>query len=124
MTRTPRISIVDDDFLVRNALCRVCRSVGYEADCYESAEEFLEADSEQQPACLILDLHLPGQSGLELQSQLRDTNVVLPIIFITAVEDEDVRNLALARGAIEFLHKPLDAERFLDAIANALKWND
>ena len=88
MDDTPRISIVDDDPLVRSALCRLCKSVGYEVASYESAEAFLETENPPQADCLVLDVHLPGRSGLELQSELQAASNPLPIVFVTAYEDE------------------------------------
>ena len=121
MDDTPRISIVDDDPLVRGALCRLCKSVGYEVASYESAEAFLETESLPQSGCLVLDVHLPGRSGLELQTKLQAANNPLPIVFVTAYEDEQAKTQALDRGAVEFLHKPLDTERLLMVIEQALK---
>jgi FixJ family two-component response regulator len=121
MGDTPFISIVDDDPLVRSALCRLCKSVGYEVASYESAEAFLETGSASQAGCLVLDVHLPGRSGLELQSELQAVHNPIPIVFITAYEDEQARTQALDRGAVEFLRKPLDTERLLEVIEQALK---
>ena len=121
MDDTPRISIVDDDLLVRSALCRLCKSVGYAVVSYESAEAFLETESSPQAGCLVLDVHLPGRSGLELQSELQASNNPLPIVFVTAYEDEQAKAQALHQGAVEFLRKPLDTERLLMVIEQALK---
>jgi FixJ family two-component response regulator len=121
MDDAPRISIVDDDPLVRSALCRLCKSVGYEVAAYESAEAFLECESSPQAGCLVLDVHLPGRSGLELQAELQAAKNPLPIIFVTAYEDEEAKTQALDRGAVDFLRKPLDTERLLLVIEQALK---
>ena len=121
MNKTPRISIVDDDASVRRALGRLCKSAGYLVQSFASAEAFLEADSSDETDCLILDVHLPGRSGLQLQADFRATDRCLPIVFVTADEDDRVRSQALERGAVEFLRKPLDSERLLDVIQDALK---
>ncbi len=116
----PRVSIVDDDLLVRNALSRLCSSVGYDVATYESAEAFMESDQSIQSDVLVLDVHLPGRSGLELQSELQGAKRELPIVFVTAYEDEQARMDAIAGGAIDFLRKPLDADRLLHVIQEAL----
>ena len=115
-----QISIVDDDSSVRRALSRLCRSAGYSVSCFESAEAFLDAAGTEETDCLILDVHLPGRSGPGLQAELSATDSRVPIIFITAYEEARVREKALASGASEFLQKPLDSERILDAIQRAL----
>ncbi len=121
MAPKTRVSIVDDDQFVRRALSRLCTSVGYEVAAYESVEAFMESEPTQPSDFLVLDVHLPGRSGLELQSELRRTNRSLPIVFVTAFEDEQARTQAIERGALDFLRKPLDADRLLHVIENALK---
>ena len=116
-----RISIVDDDPLVRSALSRLFKSAGYEVASFESAEAFLESEHTTTTSCLVLDVHLPGRSGLELQSELQAANNPLPVVFVTAYEDEQAKTGALERGAVEFLRKPLDTERLLEGIERALK---
>ncbi len=119
MSESPRISIVDDDPSVRRALGRLCKSAGYEVDAYESAEAFLE-DSGETPGCMILDVHLPGLSGLQLQENLNASKRWFPIIFMTAYEDDHIRAQAINAGAVQFLIKPLDSERLLDEIHGVL----
>ena len=121
MSTKPRISIVDDDQFVRNALSRLCASVGYEVSAYGSAEDFIESETAQPSDFLVLDVHLPGRSGLELQSDLQDVNRALPIVFVTAYDDDEARMQAIAGGAIDYLRKPLDSDRLLHLIENALK---
>lgn len=121
MTEIPRITIVDDDPSVRRALGRLCKSAGYIVQSFASAEAFLEANDIDGVDCLILDVHLPGQSGLQLQTDLCAAKKCLPIVFVTAYSDDRVRSQALERGAVEFLRKPLDSERLLDVIQEALK---
>lgn len=111
-----RISIVDDDPSVRRALNRLFRSAGYIVTAYDSAEAFLEAAVVDETDFLILDVHLPGRSGLQLQLELQTSNDRLPVIFITAFDEEPTRIKAMESGAVEFLRKPIDSERLLDLI--------
>ena len=118
---TPLISVVDDDHSVREALARLIRSVGFAVHVFGSAEEFLSAGQGQQADCLILDIRMPGMSGLDLQRELSASDCDLPVIFITAHgSDEDVRARALAAGAVDYLLKPLREEEVLKAIDAAL----
>ena len=87
---------------------------------FASAEEFLEAAGADESDCLILDVHLPGCSGLQLQRNLMTSDKHLPIVFVTAYEDEETRKQAIERGAIGFFQKPLDNERLISAIQRAL----
>ena len=115
-----RIFVVDDDAFVRGALKTLLRSAGYDVQAFESAEEFLADTAEDQKGVLILDVSMPGMSGLELQKRLDDTGRKLPIIFITAYEDARARKLALEAGAEEFLQKPFEDETLLDAVQQAI----
>ena len=119
--RIPLISIVDDDDALRKSLDNLIRSVGWRAQVFHSAEAFLSSNQVPAPDCLILDIRLPGISGLKLQRQLAETNSDIPIIFITAHEDEDQRDQALEAGAVAFLYKPFYEEALLNAIDAALK---
>ncbi|MFO0902554.1 MAG: response regulator [Pirellulales bacterium] len=116
----PTISLVDDDLSVRKALCRLMAVAGYGAVAYESAEAFLAAGAAETSDCVILDVHLPSKSGLELQAELVALRVRRPIVFITAFDDESARAQALQAGAFEFLRKPLDTKRLLEVIKAAL----
>ena len=118
MDECSRISIVDDDSSALRALERLCKSAGYLVDTYKSAEAYLESGDPDQSAALILYVHLPGQNGLELQDALHDTSRDLPIIFVTAFDNEQAR--AIEAGATAFLYKPLDSEKLLDAIQAAI----
>jgi len=118
-----RISIVDDDPSVRRSLNRLLQSFGYTVNAYESAEAFLAAAVGNETDFLILDVHLPGRSGLQLQSDLHADGNRLPVIFITAFDDEQTRIKAMKSGAIEFLRKPLDSERLLDLVRSTLDGN-
>ena len=115
------ISIVDDDPSVRKALSRLIGSCGYDAAVYESAEAFLAADVVAETECLVLDVHLPGMSGLALQAELAKSGVKCPIVFITAFDEERPRTEALAAGATDFLHKPLEIDRLITAIGKAIE---
>jgi FixJ family two-component response regulator len=115
------ISVIDDDNSVRKALIRLIKTAGYDAVAFGSAEEFLAADVLAQTRCLILDVHLPGKSGLELQAELASSAANCPIVFITAFDDERARAQALDTGAVQFLNKPLDSKILIEAIDAALK---
>ena len=114
------VYVVDDDLSVRQALQRMLKSVGFESELYGSAEEFLAASIRDVDACLILDLRLPGRSGLELQRELSASGSTLPIIFITAHWSSRNCDMAKAAGAIDMLAKPFDEQSLLDAIDTAL----
>ena len=117
----PLISVVDDDHSVRESLARLIRSVGYGVRVFGSAEEFLDVGLEFKTDCVILDIRMPGMSGLELQRELSSSNRKLPLIFITAHgSDADVRASALRAGAVDYLLKPLREEEVLEAIDTAL----
>src|ERR1700689_4927016 len=116
-----RISIVDDDSSIREALKSLMRSVRYNAEAFASAEEFLASERLNDTACLILDVNLPGMSGFELQSHLNSEQRAIPIIFITAHADDASRQRALKSGAIDFLGKPVRCEPLFRAIQSALE---
>jgi FixJ family two-component response regulator len=118
---TRRISIVDDDASIREALKSLMRSVQYDVDAFASAEEFLDSERLQNTQCLILDAHLPGMDGFELQQLLSAQRPAIPIIFITAHSDEISRQRALKAGAIEFLAKPVRRETLFKAIQSAVE---
>src|SRR5271170_7272814 len=115
-----RISIVDDDRSIREALKGLMRSVRYDAEAFASAEEFLASGRLSDTACLILDIRLPGMSGLDLQDHLRIEQSSVPIIFITANADDPSRERALKGGAKEFLSKPVRRETLFEAIQSAI----
>jgi FixJ family two-component response regulator len=121
MPGTPLISVVDDDDAMRISLENLIRSVGLRAQGFPSAEAFLRSNQLHETDCLILDVRIPGITGLELQRRLAATNSRIPIIFITAHQNEDWRMQALHAGAVAFLYKPFHEEALLDAIHAALK---
>lgn len=116
----PVIAVIDDDRSVRRALGRLLRAVGWQGQIFSTAEEFLETIEKALPDCLILDVHLPGASGLELQQRLIAADRKLPIVFITAYSDAAARECALRSGAVAFLHKPFDDQALIDAVERAL----
>lgn len=115
------VSVVDDDRSVRKALCRLITAAGYSPTAFDSAEAFLDARAAETSGCVILDVHLPGKSGLELQAELVALHVSCPVVFITAFDNQSAQSQALAAGAVEFLRKPVDTHRLLDAIKSALE---
>jgi FixJ family two-component response regulator len=115
------VFVVEDDPSMRNALKNLLRSVGLESQQFASAQEFLDADRPDTPSCLILDVRLPGLSGLDLQRELADADVHIPIIFITAHGDIPMSVRAMKAGAIEFLTKPVDEQDLLRAIQEAVE---
>ena len=117
----PLISIVDDDDSLRNSLDNLIRSVGFHAQGFSSAEAFLSSNQARHTACLILDMRLPGISGLELQRQIVAANWRIPIIFITSHADGDAQARALEAGAVDYLYKPFREEQLLNAIDAAMK---
>ena len=115
------ITIVDDDESVREALKSLIRSVGFKAEVFASGEEFLNSDRLRDTACLILDVQMPGISGLELQNRLAALHNRVPVVFITAHGNEEDRKRALQAGAVDFLRKPFSEEALLDAVHSALE---
>ena len=117
----PIVCIVDDDTSVRDALRRLIRSVGLRAEVFGSAQEFLQWRRPDVPTCLILDVRMPGISGLDLQRQLADADIQVPIIFVTAHGDIPMSVRAMKMGAVEFLTKPFRDQELLDAIQFAVE---
>ncbi len=117
--RKPMIFVVDDDESVRSALKRLIRSVGLDVETFASAQEFLRYVPPQGPGCLVLDVRMPGMSGIDLQRMLAARGSKMPVIFITA--HEEVVSLAQKAGAVAVLQKPFEEKAFLDAISTALR---
>ena len=115
------VAIVDDDDSMRSALQGLLKSAELSAQSFASAEEFLNSGQQQQVACLIADIRMPGMSGLELQAKLNAERCRIPIIFITAHGDEKMRLLALRAGAVEFMAKPFNDEVLLESVRAALE---
>jgi FixJ family two-component response regulator len=120
MAASTLIMIVDDDEAIRDALTSLLRSVGWRTEGFTSAEAFLQSGQMHTTACLLLDMQLPGISGLELQRQLRSSQARMPIIFITAHGNEAMRAQALQAGAVAFFAKPFSDTALLEAIHTAL----
>jgi FixJ family two-component response regulator len=116
----PVISIIDDDASVRVATNRLVRSLGYVAHTFASGDEFLRSPQLTITSCVIADIHMPGMSGIELQSRLLAQGHRLPIIFITAFPDESIRARAMDAGAICFLSKPFDGATLIKYLDVAL----
>src|SRR5689334_5088262 len=115
------VFVVDDDSLIREALRRLIRSVGLAVETFSSAQEFLQAKRPDAPSCLILDVRLPGLSGFDLQREMAEAQVNIPIIFITGYGDIPMSVRAMKAGAVEFLAKPFRDQDLLDAISQALE---
>jgi FixJ family two-component response regulator len=120
LPKTGVIAIVDDDEPLREALGSVLKAAGFVADTFASAEEFLDSPQRSSTRCLILDVRLPGMSGIELQRRLLDANWEVPIIFVTAHGDGTLRDLVMKAGAAGFLNKPVRSETLLKEIHAAL----
>jgi FixJ family two-component response regulator len=117
----PTVCIIEDDTSVCRALWRLIRSWGLDVATFASAEAFLEAVEPPTPVCLILDLHLPRLSGLEMQARLQAEGRTIPTVFITASAEPPVRDQALRTGALAFLEKPLKEEDLRRAVNRALR---
>lgn len=118
---TSLIFVVDDEASVRAAICNLLESVGLRSEVFASTEDFLNASRPEVPSCLVLDVKLPGMSGLEFQEVLRKSNVQIPIIFITAHGDVPTVRRAMKAGAVEFLTKPFKKKDLLAAIHQSLE---
>ncbi len=119
--REGKVFIVDDDVSIRKSLGRLIHSAGYEVESYVSAEEFQQSEEYAGVGCILVDLHMPGASGLELQNDIKNRRCNLPMIFITGGGDTASGVRAMKEGASDFLSKPIDEKRLLDAIALATK---
>ncbi|HXM30518.1 MAG TPA: response regulator transcription factor [Chthoniobacterales bacterium] len=117
----PIVFVVDDDPSVRRSIERLIQSIGLEVQTFQSAREFLQRARPEGPACLVLDVRLPGLSGLDLQRELTNRGIQLPIIFITAHGDIPMTVRAMKGGAVEFLTKPFRTRHLLDAIRAAIE---
>lgn len=115
------VSVVDDDESVRESLPDLLREFGFTAQAFSSAEEFLASDSLGRTQCLILDIAMPGMNGPALQQELSRLQRVIPIVFITADEDESIRLRVLESGAVDCLFKPFSETALLEAVTTALR---
>jgi FixJ family two-component response regulator len=117
----PLVFVIDDDVSVREAIADLLRSVGLGVESFASTQEFLESERPDAPGCIVLDVRLPGPSGLEFQRTLSKSNIHLPIIFISGHADVPMSVRAMKSGAIEFLTKPLPEQELLDAIQTGIE---
>ena len=118
------VAIVNDDASVRHSARRLIRSLGYRAEAFGSAEEFLDSGEAAKTACLILDVRMPRMDGLELQRRLADSEPPIPIVFITARASEEEERRAVRAGAVAFLRKPVDKDALLRALTAVLGTSD
>ena len=114
------IAIVDDDRTILDGIQRLLIAHGFETEVFASAEAFLDSATAQQAACLVLDIHLGGMSGIELRRRLKAVRSKLPVIFITALDDETTEKQAMDVGCIACLHKPFPANLLIGAINKAI----
>src|ERR1700731_834185 len=114
------IAIVDDNESMKDSLMDLIEAGGFEAQCFGSAKSFLESDLHRKAACLVVDIRMPKMSGLELQARLKQEECNLPIIFISAYDDAEIRTQALKEGAVEFLTKPFDHQVLLKILRGTL----
>jgi FixJ family two-component response regulator len=114
-----RVAVIDDDESVRKALRRLLRAANLDADTFASGRDFLDSLAAQLPDCIVLDLHMPGMNGLDVQQQLARDGLKVPIVVITGHDEPQARAQCLSAGAAAFLRKPLDDKALLDAIHRA-----
>ena len=114
------LSVVDDDEMLRESLPDLLREFGFAARAFSSGQEFLSSEYLDETRCLILDVAMPGMSGLDVQKELKRRGQAIPIIFITGQKDDDIRKQALKQGAVKFLYKPFSDSALLDAVNEAL----
>jgi len=115
------VSVVDDDESVRESLPDLLKELGFAVQAFSSAEEFLASDYVDQTSCLILDIAMPGMTGLDLQRELKVRRQPIPIVFVTAQTDDSVRPRMLREGAVECLFKPFSDSALLEAVNCALR---
>ena len=119
--KTGIVAIVDDDEPLREALGSVMKAAGFLAEAFPSAEDFLASPHRQNTSCLILDIRLPGMSGVELQKRLLDAKSSVPIVFLTAHGDTSLRDLVMKAGAAGYLNKPVRSDALLKEIQAAIE---
>ena len=119
----PTVLIIDDDSRMRTAMQRLLKTVGLHSESFATPKDFLQHELPDGPSCLVLDVRLPGMSGLDLQSKLNEAGIEIPIIFITGHGDIPMTVKAMKSGAVEFLTKPFRDQDLIDAIQQALKKN-
>lgn len=117
---TPVLALVDDDADVRVALARLIASAGFTVESFASGTEFLRSVDDHEPECVVLDLHMPGMSGFEVQLALANSHAAVPVVVITAHDSAESRSRALRLGAKGYLSKPVDGTALLSAITSAM----
>ena len=117
----PLLALVDDDEDVRVALARLVASAGFAVESFDSGAEFLQSIEDHEPDCVVLDLHMPGMSGFEVQATLARTHATVPVVVITGHDTPESRARALRLGARDYLCKPVDDEALLAAIATTIE---
>ena len=117
----PSVAIVDDEEGIRKALSRLLRASGPEAESYANGQEFLDAAAEHRPDCVVLDLHMPGMSGLQVLRKLKAAGQRLSIVVITAHDEPETRERCIDAGACAYLRKPLEDRLLLNAISAAMR---
>ena len=120
-TLVPTVFIIDDDASVRKGLSRLLRSAGYTVETYPSAEEFLRREHFDGVGCIVLDVQMPGLSGMDLQEELSKADYHMPIIFVTGHGDIPMSVQAMKKGAVDFMTKPFDDKELLRAVENAIE---
>ena len=115
------VAVVDDEAHVRTALERLLRLADYEVAGFASGDLFLASLAQRVPDCALLDLNMPGRSGLQVQAQLRTDHIAVPVVFITASDDPEVERRALEAGGLRVLHKPFGNDELLAALRSALQ---
>ncbi len=118
-----RIAVVDDEEPVRRALARLLRTAGLDPQCFVSGQDFLDAVATEKPSCVILDLHMPGLSGLQVLDRLRSSDAMVPAIVITGYDEPDHETRCMALGAVAFMRKPIDDHQLLQTIDRAVEGN-
>jgi FixJ family two-component response regulator len=124
MTKRSLVSIVEDDQLFRESMRTLMRSLGYRAETFESAADFLASPRLGETACLIADVNMPVMTGIELYRHLRNLDLAIPTILVTAYGDDDVESRALKDGVMCYLRKPVDERRLKQCILAALQYHD
>lgn len=124
MPKASLVSVVDDDRFFRDSMKRLMRSLGYTAEAFPSAADFLASARLVETACLIADVHMPAMSGVELHRHLINTGCPIPTILVTAYPDDDVRARALRDGVVCYLHKPIDECHLVGCLHGALRFSE
>jgi FixJ family two-component response regulator len=118
--QVPMVCVIDDDESIQRALRRLLSATGFRVETFSSAEEFLDSEHVRRADCLVLDVHLGGLSGLDLQARLAKSGAATPVVVITAHDDRPTRARAARVGAVDYLAKPFDDERLIAAIRSAI----